>query len=619
MWLTTSLGAGLLACVPGVQDLSLPSVLSDHMVLQRELPVSIWGRGAPGATVEVEFGGKSVQTEVGGDGSWELELPPLEASAEGRPLSVSSGTEALVLEDVVVGEVWICSGQSNMEWSVDSVDEADAARELADPRLRMFTGERISTAQRQFDVPGSWSPATADSVGAFSAVGHWFGRELLEAFDVPIGLVHVSWGGSSVQAWTSMETLAAMAPGRALIDVWEGADARVEAEIASLSAGSFDDSAWEVGTLPASFAALGHDIDGVIWFRRTVELPDDWRGQALELQLGQIDDLDRTFVNGVQVGASSNWQAQRNYSIPAELTTDGRLALAVRVDDTGGGGGFHGGTSLELTSPGGEVLSIEGEWRLREVDAPRLLTANVKPAHLYEGMLRPVSKTTTRGAIWYQGEANATVDNHHEYAELFPAFVSDFRATFGRPELPFGVVQLPLFSRNDDGYWRYPSARQAQLETYWALPDIGLAVTLELGDPSDIHPRRKREVGERLARWALVDVYGAHEGPAMAPIPLGAAIEGDAVRVRFDTFGDALRVADGGSRVRGFEVESAKGEWRTVEAALDGGADVLLDCSAVEGPVRVRYAWQNTPEHMDLVNGDGWPASPGLLTIETQR
>lgn len=593
-------------------DVRLPQFLSDHMVLQRDRPVAVWGFADPGESVRASFAGQELSTAADAEGRWRVVLEAMPASASGLPLTVRGASNTVTIEDVVVGEVWLCSGQSNMVLRVEACEGAEEAKAGAqDPRIRMFTGALVSTPEPQDDLPGRWLVARPDTVGGFSAAAYYFGRDLLEQLDVPIGLLNVSWGGSSVEAWTTMEALRATPAAARTLEEYEAYAREAARNPDPLSGLTVDDSDWEKATLPAMFKDIGHDIDGVIWFRRRLALPAAWRGRELVLELGQIDDEDNTYVQGVEVGHTDNWQAERRYLVPAGQTAADSLTFAVRVRDGAGPGGFRSESSaLRLFPEDGEseALSLAGEWRARVTSTVSPPAAQHLPAHLYNGMLHPLLDYAVRGVIWYQGENNAIREAAVEYYGLFPAFIRDLRAQIGRPELPFVFVQLPNFAENDSTFWNYPIVRDAQLRAFRSLPRVGMAVTTDIGEADDIHPRNKRDVGLRLARWALSRTYGLEMGPPTGPIFDGATFEGGEVRVWFRNWGSGLS-AKGGAELGGFVLAGEDRAFHPARARIEGN-HVVVDCDAVAAPRALRYGWGNDPKDANLVDEAGLPASP---------
>ena len=390
-------------------------------------------------------------------------------------------------------------------------------------------------------------------------------------------------------------------------------------DIGEFVGSGIDLAGWDTIELPQLVEDAGHDTDGIMWFRRMVEIPAGWVGEDLLLELGAIDDNDVTFVNGTKVGSTNNWQRPRSYRVPAAAVTGREVTIAIRVEDTGGAGGFSGGPEqlrLGRIVPGEAPVSLSGDWHWKLVSPHGSGPTQHRPANLYNGMIHPIRHLAIRGVIWYQGESNAIRPRGEEYIAIFPAMIEQWRDAFDDEDLPFYYVQLPLFTNNEENtVWRYPVVRQAQLETMRLVPNTGMAVTLDLGEANDIHPRNKHDVGDRLARWALVDVYGVDGIVKSGPIVSGASMKGNGeAMVEFEVFGSALTPGARGL-INGFEVDDDNGEFRPVEARVLDDTTVVL--GHVEAPSRVRYAWKNNPTDANLKNAEGMPASPFVLSFRT--
>jgi sialate O-acetylesterase len=592
-------------------DLELPAVIADHMVLQRDTPVVLWGWADPGDWVEANFAGQTKRADTDGSGRWEITLDAMPASAEGRTLTFIAGDDTAKVQDVLVGEVWVCSGQSNMVWTVRNSQHADEFIAGADdPRIRMFIVPNVAAHEPQERCSGEWLAATPQTVGRFSAVAYHFARNLIEKLDVPIGLVNSSWGGSSVEAWVSRPALERVEAARPFLEAYDETY-----DVERMDVGEFvgaGPSDWDTMELPTLIENAGLEIDGIVWFRRTVIIPESWAGQELTLELGPIDDNDVTYFNGRRVGSINSHRTPRVYNVPADLVEAGEVVLAVRVEDTGGAGGFNGTPEqlrLRLTDTELETIPLAGTWHHRVVAERASLQLQHRPANLYNAMIHPLERTAVRGVIWYQGENNAIRPRGEEYFTIFPALIDDWRRAFDEPDLPFYFVQLPNFTNNEPNtVWRYPVLRQAQLHTLRTVPHTGMAVTLELGEARDIHPRNKHDVGDRLARWALVDTYGFEGIVTSGPIFRAVKLEGQQARISFDLYGSPLRIGDG-EILKGFEVAGPDGTFVAAQARID--RDEVVVRSLRVGDIRaVRYAWRNNAIDANLVNAEGLPASP---------
>jgi len=590
-------------------SLQLAPVFGDHMVLQAGMNTKLWGRAPVASRIKMEFAGQVLETLSNSEGDWDVTLTALEASKESRELTVTCGDERLEVQDVLVGEVWICSGQSNMAWPLRASDGFEVMQSAGDlPGLRTFRAPQVSAHEPRESIDGRWKLATTEDMGDFSGVAFYFGRRLHAELDVPIGLVDITWGGSSVEAWTRVEALRDCPSAARVLDEMDRYSQVLHAKPLEAYAGAaVDDSTWEVGTLPAHFKDLGFDIDGVAYFRRTVEVPEGWAGKDLVLALGKIDDEDITWWNDVKVGATGGWDRERVYSVPAQHVRAGKATIGVRVVDGSGPGGIWGERELMKLYPRGAedaALELAGEWRFRPASDVTPHGLQQRPGALHNGMVWPLRNLKFRGVIWYQGENNAFKTNSHEYRGMLPVMIADWRKHFGAT-LPFYFVQLPNFAQEGDGFWDYPTVRDAQLHTYKTVPYTGMAITYDVGKVDDIHPPNKIDVGERLARWALArdyDLKVVESGPIVDQVVFGTD---GRILITFDTFGSELRVR--GDELSGFDVAGEDGEFRPAAAELMAGGVVVVDGKE---PREVRFAWRNDPKDANLVNVDGLPASP---------
>jgi sialate O-acetylesterase len=600
-------------------------------------------------TLKVDGGGPPaavVQTTTAADGTFRLACPELPGAGPYR-LRVH-GSRECVLDDVLVGEVWLASGQSNMEWKVAA--SAHAPREIAEgrwPHVRMFTVERQAAGQPQAEVVGVWRPSSPETVDDFSAVGYFFAREIHKALGVPVGIVNASWGGTRVEAWTSPEALRSVMSvdieleerARLGKDVdrirsdyfvrlarWEAESLPIDpgnhAESEGWADSDFNDGAWRSFEVPASWQSRGMLFNGVVWFRKVVDLPAAWAGHDLRLSLGAIDDFDETYFNGSPVGFHRKGtpmahQIRRRYVVPGARVRAGKNVVAVRVFDHFGEGGLLGPRSelfLETAARGGDRLPLTGPWRCQvehRIDfvsgdvfgdcppLPDALCVENAPGALFHGMIAPLVPFGLRGFLFYQGESN--VDTHDTYRDRFVTLIRDWRTRWDDPRLPFYFVQLANFVASPAWAWLREAQTGALTE-----PQTGMAVTIDIGDPRDIHPRNKQDVGSRLARLALARTYGQPGVEWSGPVLERVDIDGRQMRLRF-AHGEGLR-ARGGGPPRGFAVAGADGVYREADARIvDGG--VVAASNAVPVPVCVRYAWSDNPE-ANLENSAGLPAAP---------
>ncbi len=628
-----------LACA----DIRLPSIVGNNMVLQQGRKVAIWGWADPGEEVRLRVSWHTMErrTDTDKDGKWSFTItsPPA-----GGPYELTlSGQNTIRIQNVLSGEVWVCSGQSNMEWPLQSAH--NGAQEVAEadyPNIRLFTVQKKIADTPQEDCTGQWSPCTPQSATGFTAVGYFFGRYLHKKLGVPVGLINTSWGGTVAEAWTSGKALEKMPEFEALMQEiakakanpdasmkeyrdalaqWEKRIESANAQGASCIEPGFDDSSWKEMELPVLWEQADlSSFDGLVWFRKTVTVPESWAGKELQLDLGPIDDMDVTWVNGVKVGAhseSGQWQIARQYKVPGTIVKAGRNVIVVQVLDTGGGGGIYGeAKQMNLCRPGSdEAISLAGPWRYKvgydlasmppRPQPPVWANNPNAPTVLYNGMIAPLIPLGIRGAIWYQGESNA--GRAYQYRELFPLMISNWRHDWGEGNFPFLFVQLANYmaTRPEPGDSAWAELREAQLMTL-SLPNTGMAVIIDIGEATDIHPKNKQDVGKRLALWALAKTYDkpiAWSGPLYKSMK----IRGNEVVLHFDCINGGL-VAEGGKPVKGFAIAGADRKFVWADARIEGDA-VVVSSEKVAKPVAVRYAWADNPV-CNLYNGAGLPASP---------
>lgn len=627
------IGLGAVACAGALE---LPSIFGDGMVLQREQAIPVWGWASPGETITVRLGQESVTATADSSGSWMATLSAREAGGPYR-LEIVTGDERVLIRDILVGDVWLCSGQSNMEMVVGSSANPDAEKAAAtDSQIRHFKVSRGWASQPSDRLPGgSWEVTSPETVKEFTAVGYFFARELRKEVDVPIGLINSSWGGTRIEPWMhhfddgverpSAEEVAEQDRQRRqeLVDKIEAIigepipDEDIgmrngEAVWASLS---LDDSNWATIKAPAAWEEQGFPgVDGTVWYRKTIELNVGEVTKAVSLGLGRINNRDTTFVNGHRVGGAGGdgfeWDVDRVYELPSSLLKSGKNVIAVRVEDTGGNGGILGAAeSLYLKTIEREI-PLAGEWRFKPssvtVQAPS--SVNRLPMALYNKMIHPLTRFPIKGVLWYQGEANANIPEAYDYRDRFAELISGWRTQWGLGDFPFLYVQLANWDTGRDPAAEsgWAALRQSQSETL-ILPSVGQAVTIDIGEARDIHPKNKQDVGRRLALAARAVVYGDADVVYSGPVYDGSEIRGDRVYLRFKHVGSGLAV--GGDVLSGFEICGADGVFHPADAVIEGD-QVVVRSGEVSSPVRVRYAWSDNPESANLMNKEGLPASP---------
>jgi sialate O-acetylesterase len=615
--------------------LRLPRIFGDGMVLQRDQPIPVWGWARAGARVDVTLGAATRRATAGRDGRWLVSLPARRAGGPAL-LRVRSEGRRLVVRDVLVGDVWIASGQSNMELEVArAANAAGEIRTAHDSAIRQFKVPIAGGWARGNDLTGGrWTPADSAHVARFTAVGYFFARELRRSERIPIGLVNSTWGGSAIEAWLSPEDngLAAAAYDSVRRDDEQRAErkrAALRAQLGNVPATdpglvngvavwadpALADSTWTTMPVPSYWEAHGFaDMDGVAWYRRAVDLTNEEQRAGATLRLAAVDDDDITWVNGVEVGRTAGYAVPRAYAVPASALRVGRNVIAVRVTDGGGGGGINGEPSLVVN---GVARSLAGDWRFRVgsvaigSDGQQI---NKLPGVAFNRMVAPILPFGVKGVIWYQGESNANDGRQaRAYREQFAALVGSWRRDFtaGSAHLPFLWVQLPNYGRPDSVPSPAPAwaLQRESMEAALALPNTGQAVTIDVGEENDLHPRNKQDVGLRLARVALATVYH-RKVPASGPRFRSATARGDTMVVAFDDVGSGLTThAADGRRVGSFAVAGPDRRFVWASARIVGDR-VEVWSDRVHAPVAVRYAWSNAPTGPLLYNGEGLPAAP---------
>ncbi len=622
------------------------SLFSDHMVIQRKIQAPIWGWTKPGEQVIVSLAHQMAIAKADANGRWEAKLGPFNA---GGPYELKiAGTQSLVLKDVMVGDVWLCSGQSNMEWPVRASN--DAEKEISEanhPNIRLFTVPKKISPKPLSHFDAEWNVCSPETVAEFSAVGYFFGRQLHQELNVTIGLIDSSWGGTIAEAWTSAGALSDLADFRDAVagvedwaheadetardyqrkveDWWLAADPGSQTG-GKWSDSSQDDSRWPKMALPVNWEEAGlPDFDGIVWFRKTFTVPDRWKGDDLILHLAKIDDADTTYVNGRRVGGKNGWNENRVYRVPASLLSEGVNSIAIRVLDTSGGGGVHGAPndmyikSADSSKVGAQPLS--GWWHYKAAAALKELepfptrrgtSPNVTTV-LYNGMIAPLLPYAIKGATWYQGESNA--NRPTQYRTLLPTMIEDWRQGFGVGDFPFLIVQLANFYPRDPQPTNpnWAALREAQSLTAQNDPQTGLAVIIDIGEAKDIHPRNKQDVGKRLALAAQDIAYDqviVSSGPqyrSMTP-------SGHSIAISFDHVGSGL-VVKGGGALEGFAIAAEEGSFVWADAQIIGD-QVIVSSPVIQSPKRVRYAWANNPA-CNLYNQEGLPAIPFRTDTES--
>jgi sialate O-acetylesterase len=613
-------------------QIKLPRLISDGMVLQRNTPLTIWGWSSVEEKIELNFKGKNYTTQADKEGKWQIILP---AQPAGGPFEMKlKGKNELAVKDIFIGDVWICSGQSNMELDMRRVKDKY-------PTTIANSGKAII---RQFLVPdkydfkseysdldgGNWQQANPDNIFSFTAVGYFFALELHNKYQVPIGLVNAALGGSPAEAWISENALkefpnlyqeAVKFKNDKLIDSIEVADRNRTAawyrELNSKDAGikkwnlsNFDDTDWSQMNIPGFWAdqPIGN-VNGSVWFRRKINVRKSMTGRAGKIWMGRIVDADSVFINNSFVGTVSYQYPPRKYELASGLLKEGENTIAVRVINSSGKGGFVSDKPYFLAVDQ-DTIDLKGEWKykLGATMSPLAGTTAIrwKPVGLFNRMIAPLLKYNIKGAIWYQGESNT--GRAKEYQTLFTALIRNWRDRWGQGDFPFLFVQLANFmdAKPNPSESQWAELREAQLKTL-AVPNTAMAVTIDIGEWNDIHPLNKEAVGKRLALAAQKMAYGEKNVVYSGPIYKSHRTEGNKIVITFD-HADGM-VAKGSGELKYFAIAGSDKKFVWAKTTIKGNT-VTVWSNDVPNPVAVRYAWADNPEEANLYNRAGLPASP---------
>ena len=606
-------------------------IFGDNMVLQRGKANTIWGWSEPGEKIQVEIADKSASGVTGPDRRWEVKIQP---PRPGGPYTVKiSGHETRELHNVLVGDVWLCGGQSNMGVPLRMARNGEEEVKAANyPEIRFYSVASHVAYHHTDVVEGSWKTVTPETAGPISAVAYYFARKVQQDIHVPIGLVVDAVGGTPAESWTSAEALrqikdfdvplaeleklaAAKAPeyGNFVTHWYEQYDGGLKGKWADPD---FDDSNWKPVDIPGGFAELGvPDTPALVWFRKEIVLPDPVPAGRTMVFLGSIERMDTVYINGTQIGGSAWVENPRVYFVRGGVLKPGKNVVAIRVLKTKPQGGFLSKPEdLHLVLGDKTSIPLAGKWKGQiSVDArpPQSLPIAyenwpVMPAVLYEGMLAPVAPLSITGALWYQGEQNS--ERGYHYRRVLPAMIADWRKLFGQGDFPFYVVSLPAFQHRsatptDDGW---ADTRESQALTTATVPNSCLAVTIDTGDADNIHPKDKLQVGERLAFCALAKYYRAKKVVYSGPTLKSVKRLSGSIRLRFANTNGGLVVK--GSKLEEFAIAGDDQKWYWADAKIEGNT-VVVSSPSVPNPKEVRYAWQSNPA-ATLFNGAGLPAVP---------
>lgn len=640
------------------QELSVNQLFSDHTVLQRNTSVPIWGRALPNTLVDVTTSwGARASARSNGEGDW---LVSVNTPGAGGPFTIDISDESnrITIDDVLIGEVWLCSGQSNMAFHLkgqlpdEPVEGSEEAILSADfPMIREFSVKKKLAITPQKNVEGIWAVCSPETAGDFSATAFFFARKLHKELNVPIGLINSSWGGTPAEAWTELDALKTvvgfeeigtkfeeLTNSNSAYNLWMGQLDQVDLEEFRNNYDNltntdyldvdYQDEHWASMEIPNRLNGSMATFDGVIWFRKSFEISEVDENADYNLLLGGIDDEDITYVNGTKVGMTKNWMAQRNYSLPKGLLRAGKNVIAIRLFDGESNGGIYGGQEMGIKRDGELLYALSGDWKylpeailrggklyyfsdeqaFAKIPRPSLTVNNQLPTGLYNGMIHPLIPYSIRGVIWYQGENN--VGRAKQYSSLFSTMINSWRNNWGKA-FSFYFTQIAPFRYSGVDNSESAELRFAQNQTL-SLPQTGQAVTLDIGKVESIHPPNKKDVGERLALWALAKDYEKESVAFSGPVCKSARLKGDQVILHFDIGAETL--VAGKSGLKEFEMIFADGTIMEAQASINRGKVVLKNTSK-HIPIAVRYAWKNGSEAA-LFNSAGLPASTFFIALD---
>lgn len=621
--------------INAIANIRLPKLISDGMVLQRDVPVNIWGWADAGEIIVIRFNQGQYQVVADHNGNWNVQLDKL--GAGGPYKMVLLGKNRIEINDIWMGDVWVCSGQSNMELNMQRAAPL-YVNEMAhcdNPQIRQFVVPQVyNFNQPQTDFQGgSWVSVNTATIGKFSAVAYFFARELNFRFQVPVGIINASLGGSPAEAWISEDALKSFPDyynilqkykSKELIDSIEAADRNRSQQWYNQLAqtdlgcknqdllwknGNQEHKEWQEITVPGYWEKSPlKGVNGVVWYRRSFNL-DSLEGMPAYLELGRIVDADSVFINGQFVGTTSYQYPPRRYHVPSGILVKGENKLVVKVISNSGTGGFVPDKNYSLTI-NRTTIDLTGEWQFRiGATMPSLASQTFvrwQPGGLFNAMIYPMTNYTVKGFAWYQGESN--VDRYAEYEKLLTSLVNCWRGHWQQGELPFIITQLPNFMER----WPEPTEsnwarfREQQFKAL-SIPNSALAVTIDLGEWNDIHPLNKKDVGVRMAKAAANLAYGDDQSVYTGPLFRSFEIQGDKIIISFNQVGAGLQ-AKGGEGIKGFAIAGKDKKFVWASAKIEGDK-IFVWHPKISKPVAVRYGWADNPE-CNLYNLSGFPASP---------
>lgn len=614
-------------------EIKLPGYFTDNMMLQRDMPIKIWGWGNRYETVTVSIHDQKVNTRCKKDGTWEIILSPI---PYGGPysLTVQGKENSIKIENILIGDIWLCSGQSNMEWTVEqSANSKQEVQNANYPEIRALKVPKSIKNSPQDNFNAQWEICSPSTVGAFSGIAYYYARALYKEVQIPIGIINASWGGTDIETWISDEAFTALPSNvqkqynmevvnnleeyirqnkgqkQAFLDAMEN-DPGINNQ---WFIPGFNTVAWEEMRVPGEWGTTPLSlIDGHVWFKYDLNLTCTEAARPATLSLGTIDDADITWVNGTKVGNASGWDTPRIYSIPPGILKEGSNNITVRVTDNGGSGGMWGQEADIYLEIDNTRHSLAGNWKYQmsvaNADYHVLdITPNMVHSSLYNTMIHPLTPFRIKGVIWYQGENN--VGAGYDYRTLFQTQIKDWRTRWGY-ELPFYWVQLANLYPEDTtpvgSSWA--ELRESQAMTL-ELPHTGQATIYDIGDAYSIHPTNKQEVGRRLSLIALHKDYGRDSLVYSGPTFQNVSFKENTAVITMNTYGSQLTIHNKYGYLEGFSIAGEDRKFVWAKAFIDANGKIIVYNENIAEPVAVRYAWSNNPA-ANLFNAQGLPAIP---------
>ncbi|MFT3919500.1 sialate O-acetylesterase [Cloacibacterium sp.] len=613
----------------GFSNVKLPLIFSDGMVFQRNKKIPVWGWAEANEKIDLHFNKQHKTVITDANGKWMVNLDPENA---GGPFQLTvSGKNKITIQDILVGEVWICSGQSNMEFQMYKLPNFKALKEkINNSEIRQFgVAQDLSGSPKEQLKQGKWQLANKENLADFTAVGYFFAEKLNKELHVPIGIINTSWGGTCVETWTSREAfqksdefkeMIAQVPVVDMDAIFEKYKKSVLDNIQKIQGfdvskaneeqfhlENFDDSKWPEIKVPSLWEnqQIGN-IDGEVWMRKSFEISPEQANKEAVLYLSKVDDEDITYINGVKIGSMNLWDSKRIYKIPAGVLKQGRNTIAVKVIDYTGGGGIYGDSGDLKIEFKDSNIPLSGLWKFNVVKVKLEISPNSYPSLLYNAMIHPLIPYAFNGVLWYQGEANVTRANQYKIA--FPQMINDWRNQWKQGDFPFYFVQLATYNENNGNSnfgSKWAELREAQSEAL-KLKNTGMSITTDIGDPKDIHPTNKLDVGLRLAAIALNKTYGIKTVPYSGPVYKSSEVKGNTIVLTFDFVGKGLQPEN---QLKGFEIAGEDKVFYPAVAVIQNNK-VIVNSDKVAKPVSVRYNWADDASAGNLYNLDKLPAAP---------